>query len=203
MAELDLEIPLETGIAVVGGMFDDGQSVAGFWDDAWKVTKSVVRSPVVKVVVGGLAIAYPPVGVPASVALAAADTTVRASEAPNAKVALQIAAAKGVDYALTQTNDPKVRKALEATRVLTNTKRAAEAGDPDAVRGLKTIEIAQRARATARKAGIPLTHEHSLVDAARMRASGAAAGRAAASHRGAASPGPGWIHVREGFYRRG
>lgn len=47
-----------------------------FLDDAWKGVKKVVRSPVTKVVAGGVAVVFPAVGVPAVAGLAIASKTI-------------------------------------------------------------------------------------------------------------------------------
>lgn len=90
--------------------------------------KAVIKSPVLKATVAGLAVAYPPVGVPASAALVAANAVIRNSES----------------------KEPAKRKL--AVKLTVNTAKAAKRGDKDAKRGLKVLLIAKRMRKAQRAA---------------------------------------------------
>ncbi len=102
------------------------------FDDAWKATKTVVRSPVTKAAAGGLAIAFPAVGVPLATGLVAADRVIAATEGKKG------AKAKAV-----------------ATRAVIRTAAASKAGDQDARRGLELLAqvkgMSPSARASLRK----------------------------------------------------
>jgi hypothetical protein len=95
-----------------------GFSFKKLWKGVRKATRSILKSKITKGVVGGLAIVYPPVGVPAAAALATANVAIKATESSN----------------------PKVRK--EAKQTLINTAVAAKRGDPGAIRAHKVLEIA-------------------------------------------------------------
>jgi|GEM_PF-2958510 len=101
--------------------FLDDASVEGFFDDVWKGTKAVIKSKVTKVAVGGLAIAFPAVGVPAAAALVAADRVVRESEKGN----------------------PKAKK------LIVNTANLANKGDRHAQAAMKILTIAKESRKMA------------------------------------------------------
>lgn len=97
----------------------------GFFDDLGKVakaaasaTKSVVKSPITKSVVGVTAVVYPPVGVPAAAAVAVADKTITELEKGNAT----------------------------AKKAVVNTTIAAQKGDGGARRMLQTMALVKRAR---------------------------------------------------------
>lgn len=81
MTQIDLEA---LDLLDVSGEYDP--VIGNFLSDAWHATKSIIKSPVTKVIVGGVAVVFPPVGVPATAALIVADRVVRASESKDAKV---------------------------------------------------------------------------------------------------------------------
>lgn len=83
--------------------------------------KSVIRSPILASVAGGLAIVFPVVGVPALAAIATAN-----------------AALKTADQSAKKMND--LKKMLERTKV------AAKHGDPGAVRALAAFRVVAKAR---------------------------------------------------------
>ncbi len=78
-----------------------------------KVAKSVIKSPITKVVAGGVAVVFPPVGISAMAAISVADKVVTAAE---------------------QTKD--VAKKAAALRTIVSTKKAAKSGDVGAKRAL-------------------------------------------------------------------
>ena len=89
--------------------------------------KSVVRSPVLLSVAGGLAVVFPVVGVPALAAIAAANAALKAAEASKAQ-------------------------AQKLKKMLVNTKTEARKGNPGAIRALTTFKVVSRARRGDRKA---------------------------------------------------
>lgn len=95
----------------------------------WGSFKKIVKSPVTKAAAGGLAVVFPPVGLPAAAAVATADTVIRVAE-------------KGT---------PKQKKA--ARKLIAGTKRAAARGDDGASRALGTMRQLYRARKATRRAG--------------------------------------------------
>lgn len=97
-----------------------------------KVAKAVVKSPITKVVAGGVAVVFPPVGISAMAALTVADKVVTAAE---------------------QTKD--VAKRAAALRTIVATKKEAQKGDVGAKRALlvmrkvKAAPMVQRAKIKA------------------------------------------------------
>lgn len=87
-----------------------------------RTAKGIIKSPVIKATATGLAVAYPPVGVPASAALVAANAVVRHTESQDKK------------------------KRTLARGLVKSTAKAAKAGDQDAQRGLATLLVAKRLR---------------------------------------------------------
>lgn len=172
MTQLDLEV------------FDD-MVIGNFFSDAWKATKSVIKSNITKAVVGGVAIVFPPVGVPAAAALVAADQVVRASES----------------------KDPKVR--AKAKAAIAATGKLAKQGNTHAQAALKAMIVARaarhRAKVEARSGGSAATAAARMVPkpmtAAQRKAMAAGAGRAMAASMAARSL-PGWQRSGEGQYKR-
>lgn len=97
---------------------------------ALPVAKELVKSPVVKAVVGGAAIVFPPVGVPAAAALAAAAAVAKAVDSPA----------------------PGVRQA--ALKIVQNTTQLARQGDKGAEIALAQITT-QKQALTASKLASP------------------------------------------------
>lgn len=115
---------------ILGGFFDSIAKVAGgAIKGVVKVGKSIVKSPITKVVAGAAAIVIPPVGIPASAALVVADRAVRTMEGFR--------------------GDPK--KAAVVRQAVTATAQLAKKGDPDARRAVEFIKLAERLRHTQQK----------------------------------------------------
>lgn len=108
-----------------GEIGDFGDWVSGAVKSIGRVAKKVIKSKLTKAVVGGVAIVFPPVGVPAAAALVAADRIVRTAEG-----------SKGT---------PKQRAAVH--RAIKRTVIEAKAGDPDAERAIEFMALAKRLRA--------------------------------------------------------
>jgi len=89
---------------------------------AWKSVKSATKSPIFKVGIGGLALAFPAVGIPAAAALAMGNKALTLAKSANPAVA------------------QKYRAVIE------NTERTARAGDPDAKRAYMAMKLAKDAR---------------------------------------------------------
>ena len=60
----------------------------GFFSGIASIAKDVVKSPITKVVVGGAAIVFPPVGVPAAAAVASANVALAYADKPEGKAIL-------------------------------------------------------------------------------------------------------------------
>lgn len=95
-----------------------------FLESAASAVKSVVKSPYLKAVVGGVALVFPAVGVPAMAALVASEKAIDAAE---------------------QTAD--TAKKLGAEKLLKATASLAKSGDKDAQRAIATIKQVQTLRA--------------------------------------------------------
>lgn len=128
-----------------------------FLDDIAKVAKIVVKSPVTKVVAGGVAVVMPAVGVPALAGLAAADKVVDASDKGVAVVKAAIAgknlpAVPGgrlpFAAALGQANfkGTLATQGAAAAKILANTAAQAKKGDPEAQRALKAMQLVKAAK---------------------------------------------------------
>jgi hypothetical protein len=99
--------------------------IGGFGDflkSVGNVAKDVIKSPVTKAVAGGVALAFPPVGVPATAALVAADRVVRSTESAT----------------------ESIREA--GKQVVKNTIDEAKKGDEDAKRALEVVKVAKKTR---------------------------------------------------------
>lgn len=105
------------------------------FSDIGKAVGSVVSSPVVRTVATGAAFVYPPVGVPAAIAVNAAAKITAASKS----------------------RDPRKRRV--ARKTIINTALAAKKGDLAARRGLQTLAIAARAQ----KAVVPMRRPPTFV----------------------------------------
>ncbi len=104
------------------------KGAAKFGRKVKRSAKAVIKSPVVKVGVAGLAIAFPPAGVPAAAALATANAVVTHLESAD-----------------------KAKRKL-AQKLCTQTAAAAKAGDSDARRAIGVLVIAKRMRRAQRVA---------------------------------------------------
>lgn len=157
----------------------DGMNVGNFLDDAWHATKSVIKSPITKAVAGGVAIVFPPVGVPAAAALVVADRVVRASDS----------------------KDPKIAAKAKAT--IKNTLTLAEQGNTHAAAAAKVFDIA-KAHAPS-SAALSAAGKSAAAAAAAAGARGSAAKHKARSkgHPIVAPATPaGWVRALEGAYQR-
>lgn len=144
-----------TGVpyAEVGGWLD---SLGGFLEDVGDVAKDIVTSDVTKVVAGGLAVVFPPVGVPAAAALVAANGVVEAVDAAQdarRKVSRAGRRIRGKGKArgrgrgrgkVSPAGSRAVLKSKVAKAIVKTTAKAAKAGDKDAQRGLFILRVARR-----------------------------------------------------------
>ncbi len=105
---------------------------------ALPVAKMLAKSPVVKAVVGGAAIVFPPIGVPAAAALAAAAAVANAVDSPK----------------------PGVRQA--ALQIVQNTTKLARQGDKGAQIALSQITT-QKQAITAKKLASPAPNSRRIV----------------------------------------
>lgn len=132
----------EEHAAIVAELLDDEPNdveIGDLWDSLGSAAKTVarqakraIRSKITKVTVGGLAIAFPAVGVPAAGALLAADRAVRIAE--------------GTRPEKRRGQRAKVLRAVEASV------RAAKAGDPDAQRAVQFMALSKAIRANQARA---------------------------------------------------
>lgn len=120
-----------------------------------KVAAPIIKSPITKAIVGGVAIAFPPVGLPAAAALASANLALPAVQkaASMATLALStadkvLAAAKG-KLPAQKTAPPIVAKALQtaAKKSVAATYALAKSGDPSAKRGIQVLVAAKKVQA--------------------------------------------------------
>jgi hypothetical protein len=122
----------EQALAEISGLFGSikrmGRSVSRGVKKAGRIAKKTVKSPILKAGVAGLAVAFPPVGVPAASALVTANAVVSNLESADRK-----------------------RREL-AKRLAANTAKAAKAGDVDSKRGLALLLVAKRMRIAQRDA---------------------------------------------------
>lgn len=116
---------------VLGDVVGDVQ-IGSLWGSFKKLgksigsaAKSIARSPIVKTVAGGAAIVFPPVGIPATAALVAADRAIAIAEGK-----------KGT---------PKQQAAMK--QAIGNTVKLAQKGDPDAKRAVEFMTLAGQIRA--------------------------------------------------------
>lgn len=137
------------------------------------IVKDVVKSDVTKFAVGAVAVAFPPVGVPAAAALATANTVLDSAEkadryvgqaknlGKNMQTNPTAALRAGLSYAATGDagqaqkllNAPAAKKAItqvragvQAKKIIAETVRLHQAGHPQATKFLKTLVVAKRAR---------------------------------------------------------
>ena len=122
-----------------------------------KIAKSVVKSPITKVVAGGVAVVCPIVGVPALAGIAAADKVVDATDAGLAAVKSARSAVGGVAgvpggrvpfaAAMSQhTLGNRAKQGMVAARIIKNTEKLAKSGDREAQRALNAMKLAKAAK---------------------------------------------------------
>lgn len=121
-----------------------------------KIAKSVVKSPITKVVAGGVAVVCPVVGVPALAGLAAADKVVDATDSGMAAVKAARSAVGGVAgvpggrvpfaAAMAQhTLGNRAKQGMVAARIVRNTAKLAKT-DPEARRALNAMKLVKAAK---------------------------------------------------------
>lgn len=89
---------------------------------AWKSAKAATKSPIFKMGIAGLAIAFPAVGVPAAAALAMGSKALTLAKSANPAVARKY------------------------TALIENTEKAARAGDPGAKRAFMAMKLVKDAQ---------------------------------------------------------
>jgi hypothetical protein len=126
------QVTPEQALAEVSGLFGSFKKMKRKFRKGLKsvgrIAKKTVKSPLLKVGVAGLAVAFPPVGVPAASALVTANAVMSNLESAD-----------------------KTRREL-AQHLARNTAKAAKAGDTDAKRGLALLLVAKRMRVAQRAA---------------------------------------------------
>jgi len=126
-----------------------------FLKDIGKIAKVVVKSPITKVGLGGVALVFPAVGVPALAGVAAAEKLIDAAERGNVAKGLASAAVAGaggfaganpsIAASLSAASNalPEAKKAMA---IIAATRKQAEAGDPGAQHALKVLKAVKAAR---------------------------------------------------------
>lgn len=112
--------------------WSDNPEMGNLLGDIGKGLKSVVKHPLTKMVAGGVAVAFPAVGVPLVAGIAVADQLVTAAE---------------------QTKLPKRQAA--AKKIVKRTVAAAKAGDKDAGRAVKIITAVAKKKRASRQLSRP------------------------------------------------
>lgn len=125
--------------------------------DIAKVAKSVVHSPITKVVAGGLAVVVPVVGVPALAGLAAADKVIDATDKGTAALKAARSAVGGhagvpggrVPFAAAMqqySHGNRAKQGLAAAQIIRNTVAQAKKGDPEAKRAVNAMKLVKAAK---------------------------------------------------------
>ncbi len=117
-----------------------------------KVAAPVIKSPITKAIAGGLALVYPPVGIPLSAGLVAADAYLRMAEKAKSAATMGLAVADKVLAAANgklpamKTAPAAVSQALQlaAKATVSATYAAAKTGNPGAVRGVQMLVAARK-----------------------------------------------------------
>jgi len=105
---------------------------------AFKSIKQATKSPIFKLAVGGLAIAFPAIGVPAAAALAMGNKALTLAKSANPQVAAKYTQLVKNTEALAKTGDPGAKRAVAAMRLAKDYK----AGIPAAVSEVNKIRVA-------------------------------------------------------------
>lgn len=161
---VSVTLPIPPGADIkVSGIFDDiGSAVSSLTKNKvvkklGGMVKNVIKSDITKAAVAGLAVAFPPVGVPAAAAYATAATVVNYAEkagsyATAAKAAAgalarnPAAAAKmGVNAKTLANVQAKARAGMQAKKVIAETITRHQKGDTQATKFLKTLNVAKKA----------------------------------------------------------
>lgn len=108
------------------------EAINGFFDSIAHIAKSVIHSPITKIVAGGAAFVFPPIGVPASAALLVADRAV--------------AIADGMKHT-TPAKRAEVTKAVKHTIALAKMKDPhGNPVHPDALKAAEYMKLSQQLR---------------------------------------------------------
>jgi hypothetical protein len=103
---------------------------------AFSSIKAATKSPIFKIAAGGLAIAFPVVGIPAAAALAIGDKALTLANSANAVTRGKYRAAIIQTEKLAAAGDPDAKRAFNAMRLA----KDARAGKPAAVREAQAIK---------------------------------------------------------------
>jgi len=112
----------------------------------WKGIKKVAKSPIVQVVAGGAALAFPVVGVPAVAALAISNKVLKAADAGGEAAAKAKALIKNTVAAANQ-GHPDAKRAVVALKLT----QAARKGHPPALRRVAELSVRNKRRKAAAK----------------------------------------------------
>ena len=135
----------------------ESEGNVSFLNDIAKIGKAVLKSPVTKVVAGGVAVVFPPVGVPALAGIAVAEKVVDATD-KGVKIQNAVRAAQGglaqipggrspfaAVIGRAQLNSPAAKQALAAAQLVKNTAMAAKS-DPNARHALQVMKVVKAAK---------------------------------------------------------
>jgi hypothetical protein len=104
---------------------------------AFNSIKSVTKSPIFKIAAGGLAIAFPAIGIPAGAALAIGNKALNLANSPNPVTRAKYTAMVNNTEALAKKGDPGAKRAFMAMKLA----KDAKAGVPAAVSEVQKIRI--------------------------------------------------------------
>lgn len=118
----------------------------GFFSSIMKVTKSIVKSPITKAVSGGLAVVFPPAGIPAAAAIATANVALGYTDTPAGKAIIS-AADKAV---------AGKKKAVVKKQLVSAAKKQLAAGVPKAQVKARLLVAARRVAPMVKPRGTPV-----------------------------------------------
>lgn len=159
----DEELLALVGDEFVDGIFGDiakgfkkvGKAIGGaakaVGKTAGKVGKAIVKSPISKVVAGGLTFIVPPAGLAASAALVAGGKVVDAIDGAKTVAAAAKQAAKLGKKVNPAAAKKLLAQATFAKKLVAHTAKAAKMGDKDAQRGLAVLAAARKAKSQTKK----------------------------------------------------
>ena len=104
---------------------------------AFKSIKQATKSPIFKMGIAGLAIAFPAIGVPAAAALAMGNKALNLAKSANPAVAAKYVKLIQNTEALAKTGDPGAQRAVAAMRLA----KDAKAGNPAALEEVRKIRV--------------------------------------------------------------
>lgn len=120
------------------------------------IAKAIAKSPITKIVAGGAAFVFPPVGVPALAAVGMADKLIDGAKKAN-QVASALKKGKANPRALTPKQKADINAGVAAKNILIRTQALAKKGDPNAKRALGVVHARLRQRKAGKRIAFTLT----------------------------------------------